>query len=253
MQKDMGITFGIVMIFQSQGQGLSYKPHMHCIVTDHGMNKDKKWVHCKTLSYNMLRDSVREILIPHIIKKMYPWWRNQVRKILETCDDKKWTVYPAIHKFSGERIVNYLSKSVSGVVLDIENDLDFNREEMTYTIRDRYMLDERTTTLDAHTFWDRYLNHIPPKGAVTIRNYGLYSNRYKEVLERIRIDEYGMESSRKEIIDYEEECGSCHGKMVRKEAFSYPDIPLIMRLYIQKNNSPPEHGFSFQTGKMVLT
>lgn len=249
----MGITLGIIMVFQSHGRGMCFKPHMHCIVTDHGIDGDNNWVSYPTISYTKLEDVVRETLIPHLKKKMHPLWRKHFKNQFESCDEKDWKVFPAIHKFNGESIVNYLSKSVSGMVIDIENDLDYSPQEEVFTIRDRHMGKERSTTLDKNTFFNRYLSHIPPKGLVTIRNYGLYSNRYRDLLERIRIDQFGMESTTKEINDYEEECSSCHGKMDTKEAFTPYELPLIIRAHIDKNNGPPKHGFSYQMQKMTLS
>lgn len=252
IQKDMGITLGVVMVFQSHGRALCYKPHMHCIVTNHGIDENNKWVSCGALKYNTLRDVVKKTFIPHLIKKIHPWWRKVLKNTFGSIDERKWTVYPAIHKFNGESIVNYLSKSVSGLVVDIENDLDYNRDEMTYTIRDRRMGKERSTTLEASVFWDRYLNHIPPKGTVTIRNYGLYSNKYSSLLERIRIKEFPAQSSTEKVADNQEKCCSCHGIMETKETFTHTELPLVMRLHIQKNHSPPENGFSFKSAKITL-
>jgi|GEM_PF-1985141 len=255
LQQDLGITLGIIMVFQSHAQGLFFKPHMHCIVTDHGLSNNiiNKWVLCGSLKYNTLRDVTKETLIPHLKKKMHPLLRNHFKETFEACDERKWTVYPAIHKFNGDSIVNYLSKSVSGLVIDIENDLEYSSEESTYTIRDRHMGKEKTITLDVNTFWYRYLSHIPPKGTVTIRNYGLYSNKYSGLLEQIRIREYGLESITEEINNEEEECSSCYGTMITNEAFTVTDLPLILRLFIKKNHSPPGHGHAFKSQQKVLS
>lgn len=253
LQKDMGLTLGITMVFQSHAQGLFIKPHMHCIVTDHGINKDNKWVPVGSLKYNTLRDMTKKTLIPHLKKKMHSLLRNHFKETFDACDDRQWTVYPAIHKFNGDSIVNYLSKSVSGVVIDIENDLEYNHEERTYTIRDHHMDREKTITLDVNTFWYRYLSHIPPKGTVTIRNYGLYSNKNSYLLEQIRIREYGSKSITEETINEEEECSSCHGKMIADESFTVTDLPILLRLFICKNHSPPEHGSVFKSKHKVFS
>jgi len=252
-QQKIGLTLGIIMVFQSHGHGLCFKPHIHCIVTNHGIDQNNRWLSYPTPSYNDMENTLKETMIPHLKKKLHPYLRNHFKKELDSCNEKKWSVYPAYHKFNGESIVNYLSKSVSGMVIDIENDLDFSPEEEIFTIRDRHMGKERTTTLDVNTLYQRYLSHIPPKGAVTIRNYGLYSNRYRDVLERIRIDEYRLESPKEEEGDYEEECSACHGMMETKEVFTINELPLVIRLFMKKNNGPPKHGFSFPTQKLVLS
>ena len=253
LQKDMGITLGITMVFQSHSHGLFFKPHMHCIVTDHGVDKNSKWVPCGSLKYSTLRDVIKETLIPHLKKKLHPFLRKHFKKIFGVCDDRKWTVYPAIHKFNGDNIVNYLSQSVSGMVINIENDLSYNRIDETFTIRDHHLGKEKTITLDANTFWYRYLSHIPPKGTVTIRNYGLYSNKYSSSLEQIRVSEFAIETTTEETINEEEECLSCHGKRIIIEPFTVTDLPLLLRLYINKNHSPPGHGHAFKSKQKVLS
>lgn len=245
LQQELGLTLGIIMVFQSHGRGLCYKAHMHCIVTDHGLDRNNNWVSYPTISYSSLNDTVRKNLIPRLKKKLHAGYEDPLDLMSRVCSDKDWRVYPAIHKFNGESIVNYLSKSVSGMVIDFNNDLTFHPEEKSYTIRDRHMGNERTTTLDEHTFWDRYLFHIPPKGEVTIRNYGLYSNRYSDLLEQIRIREYGMESTT-EKETYEENCPSCNKGMVVKEDFTINALPMVIRLLIQRNNDPPAHGYTIK-------
>ncbi|MCK5341777.1 MAG: hypothetical protein KAR20_00150, partial [Candidatus Heimdallarchaeota archaeon] len=103
-------------------------------------------------------------------------------------------------------------------------------------------------TLDRPTFRDRYLNHIPPKGTVTIRNYGLYSNRYSDLLKEIKENILKAESAEPEPdLSFEEECRECHETLITKETFSCSDYPLILRLHLLKNNDPPGHGYSFKT------
>ena len=45
--KWLGATSGIVSILHTNGQDLSFHPHIHCIVTGGGVDKDGKWVEGK--------------------------------------------------------------------------------------------------------------------------------------------------------------------------------------------------------------
>ncbi|MCK5341776.1 MAG: transposase zinc-binding domain-containing protein, partial [Candidatus Heimdallarchaeota archaeon] len=111
LRKETGLILGITMAFQSHGQGLCYKPHIHCIVTNHGINEKKEWVACGAISYNLLRDTVKELLIPHLNKKLDPIKKGIAETPFALCDDREWTVFPSIHKYNADKIVNYLSKS----------------------------------------------------------------------------------------------------------------------------------------------
>ena len=244
LNKDTGLTLGIILVFQSHGVGLCYKLHMHCIVTSHGLNSEGKWVPCGSLKFNTVRDCVKDIFIPHLRKKLPAVKRSIAKYQFALCKDREYKVFPAVHKFNGERIVDYLAKSTSGVAVNIK-DVERDIEANTMTITEYHNGKKRVTVLDRPTFRDRYLNHIPPKGAVTIRSYGLYSNRQKEKLEEIRKNELGIPPEIHEEEDDCERCSECNTSMTIIHTFSPgEELPLKMRLFIQKNESPPEHGSS---------
>ena len=240
MCKESGITPGVILVFQSHSVGLAYKPHMHCIVTDGGVNAENDWFESyPSMKYSIICDTVRETLLPHFIKKLSGVKRNTVRFETRNCQDREYTVYPAIHKFNGDNIVDYLSKSICGFISDIE-DIDFDNYNNTATIYERYRGETRKTVLSMRIFRERYFNHVPPKGTVTIRNYGLYSNRQVETLERIRVEELG---GVKEIIDDEETCPECDTPLETIDVFGRgKPLPLIVRLYLSKYCWPPGHG-----------
>ncbi len=154
----IGLSMGYVLVFQSHGKGLCYKPHVHCILTAGGIDETRKWKTHNTVMANYL----------------------------ETFLEGNWKVHTELHKDTPNRIIGYLGKAGHGLPIDIEHDVQEDREKKTVTIVDNHCGEDRITTLPVLVFLERYLNHIPPSHVVTIRYYGLYSNRQAEDLKEIR-------------------------------------------------------------------
>ncbi len=87
------------------------------------------------------------------------------------------------------------------------------------------------------------MNHIPEKGSVLIRNYGLYSNRNKKKLEELRnfLTKTTEGTRRDPEEEMEEKCPKCGTRMEVVQIFTYDQIPKIIQDYCINNNGPPEH------------
>jgi Putative transposase/Transposase zinc-binding domain len=240
LQKETGLMFGSILVFQSHGKGLSYKPHMHCILTPGGIDQKKKWVSCGSIPYNRLIEIVRETFPVHLQKKVCHGYRMGIKELSDHADKRQWRIHPTFHQNTGDGIVEYLSHSISGVVIDMNQPFEIDHDKETITFQEYHIGKTIKTTLDRETFTDRYLNHIPPEGSVTIRYYGLYSNRHTDELESVR---EGL-ANRKENREGEEEgdrCPHCDSVLETIEVFSQG----THRLYFSRygyTNGPPIHG-----------
>lgn len=248
LEKQTGVRFGIVMVFQTHGRGLSYKPHMHCIVTPGGMNEKGKWVTFQSMSYNMLRDGVKEHFGRHLLKKIRKELRNSTSKMLSFCEEKQWKVHPVIHEDNADGIAAYLSHSIAGVVLDMKQEFRIDKEGKTICFKELRKGKEVYTTLEQESFIERYLNHIPPKGAVMIRNYGLYSNRHTEELEEIRkifqqVPKDNGEEEERTGEESEECCPVCGTVLRIEESFNAGESAHIFASFlVESMRDPPKHG-----------
>jgi hypothetical protein len=93
---------------------------------------------------------------------------------------KAWIVY-AKPPFAGPaQVVDYLGHSTHRVAISNNRILAVQHGQVRFTYRDRQHGDRvETMTLDAHTFLQRFLLHVLPKGLVRIRHYGFLANRCK--------------------------------------------------------------------------
>ena len=237
-----GILLGSALVFHSHGKGLAYKPHIHCLLSSGGATEDHRWATLGSIPYNMLLDTVKKTIDEQLRKNKLP---VELLPDFGRIRDDEWKLHPVLHQDSGNKIVEYLSHSIHGVVLDLDNDVKIDQQKQTVEVITRHYGKEEKTTLSVSLFAERYLQHIPPSGAVMVRYYGLYSNSHKKELEYIRkssfkerIEKHGEEDG-KENEDFVEKCPKCHAPM---KIFLVLEPQTILDLtFLGFMNDPPKH------------
>lgn len=186
LERERKLTLGTMLVFQSHCQGLAYKAHVHCLVTNGGLDGENKWQPVGTLP----------------LARMTGW----VEKTLSSGsgDQKGWQIHETRHRSGGEAVVEYLGQRLNGSVVAAS---EVKEHDAQVEIQAR----SGTVELAVETFVLRYLNHIPEKGTVLVRNCGLYSNRQNRRLEAAR-EQLGV-VQKTEAEPWEERCPRCKGKM----------------------------------------
>jgi hypothetical protein len=182
ISKIYGITPGCVASFQSSAKGMAYKPHIHCAISDGGIDKDGKWVKLDNLATTLLCNVVKETLYTNL-KKVIPSEDLPPENKINT---KGYTVYATHYKDNAEKIVGYMAHVASGTVFNIKKGIVINQEKETVIFSEKHNGDYVQSELSTDLFVERFMNHIPPAHSVTVRYYGLYSNKYRKKLEEIR-------------------------------------------------------------------
>lgn len=208
VEDDRGLLLGRMLVFQSHGRGMSFKPHIHCLLADGGLDSERKWCPLGPLPLEQMARSLRD----HF-RDLGP-----IPQDTEVSSDPEgWSVYQRRHEGSGEKIAAYLAHSMAGVVLRMDKEPKVDRQEGLVTFEDRHEGVVQTTTLKETTFVERYLRHIPPERAVVVRYYGLYSNRHRDdlaivllLLHRYKTPE---DHSDVEGEGFTEMCPCCHKPM----------------------------------------
>lgn len=225
-----GLTLAWMLVFQSHGKGMSYKPHIHCLLADGGLDANGEW---KPLGVLPIQKMTR------LLAEEY----SESMELFEKPENKGWSVYAARHESTGEKVIGYLAHTMVGVVMSVEQELEVDHEHHRISFQDSHGGSIQKTTLDETVFVERYLMHIPPERAVTVRSFGLYSNRHSDDLEEIRrnMREHNpMDEEATQPLDYGELCPCCHAPMYEilaagpGEAVNYQKYGF--------NHGPPEHG-----------
>jgi hypothetical protein len=237
LQEETGLVFGCVLVFQSHGKGMSYKPHIHCLLSSGGMNESKQWIANGSIPYRILEDSVKRVFLSEIGKSI-PGFETQVTaKGFQSSDCR---IYHAHHANSGADIVGYLSQSLAGVVIDMNQQFVINDEKDQIRFKESHKGEEIETTLSKELFAERYLNHIPPSGCVTVRYYGLYSNSRAEDLEQIKSTVKALKPKDTADIVKGDICPECQSVLIMLQILQPGKKGGILVNMIAR--SPPPHG-----------
>ena len=229
--KESELLLGSLLVFQSHGRGMSYKPHMHCVLSGGGLDRDKKWTNISSIPTRKMEQVFEEIFEEEIHRRLKDSEDTQDKKKKA----KQYRVYIGIHEGSGKRIIEYLSRSRNGVVINMDQEFGMDEESIEFKEIDSGV--EWKTRLKKTTFIERYLNHIPPEGSVVARYYGLYSNRHKEDL-RIAKDQVG--DGKEEVLKpYKELCPKCKKEMVVIAIINKNEKHKFWKY--GSNHGPPKH------------
>jgi len=186
LERQEGIKLGRVLVFQSHGRGLSYKAHIHCLLTAGGLDEAMNW---KSFGVAPLATMTK--------------WTKE--KMEAQSDEKGWGIHESRHE-SGESVVGYLTNRMHGVVTSIGGLI---REKAGIRVEERGI----AIHLSDPTFVQRYMNHIPPKGMVAVRYYGLYSNRQKANYKQAQISLGNDRTEEKPVERYQECCAQCQNQL----------------------------------------
>lgn len=112
-------------------------------------------------------------------------YQNQDRyqELLDICYSKNW-VTDIRESFAGaETVMHYLGRYTHRIAISNSRILRMDENTVTIRIKD-YKCEAKwkELTLEGVEFIRRFLMHIPPKGFVRIRHYGLLSNHNKRKL-----------------------------------------------------------------------
>ena len=189
---------GFISVLHTWGSNLSYHPHLHLLCTGGGLNTQQNWCQKKG-GFFLPGKSMAALFKGKFLsglKKLRKAgglryegesqrYRNhyEFQELLGICYEKKW-VTDIRESFAGaQSVMHYLGRYTHRIAISNSRILRMDENTVTIKIRDyRNGGAWKNLTLDGIEFVRRFLIHIPPKGFVRIRHYGLLSNQNKRKL-----------------------------------------------------------------------
>jgi len=165
---------GVVASIQTFGKKINLHPHLHCLVTDGGEDSEGKFHHLAEFEDSLLAEFFsREVfalllgeeLISEALVEKIAGWRHSGFKVHSKVKAKT--------REEAERVGKYMIRPL----LSLER-LSFDEKEgkVCYQYGEDAGEVERTDYLE---FIARVVSHIPDKGQVTVRYFGLYANAHR--------------------------------------------------------------------------
>jgi len=194
----MGGMPGLISIMHTWGSDLSYHPHIHVLSTSGGLDAGRNW--CRKRGGFFLPGKVMAMLFKGKFlsslkalrdagKLCYEGeavgYQNQenYQRLLDACYSKNW-VTDIRESFAGaETVMHYLGRYTHRIAISNSRILRMDKDTVTIRVKDYKNGGEwKELVLGGVEFVRRFLMHIPPKGFVRIRRYGLLSNHNKRRL-----------------------------------------------------------------------
>jgi hypothetical protein len=190
-EKWLGAQPGIVSILHTNGQDLVFHPHVHCIVSGGGVNKNGLWIKEKRSNKKFIfpRALLEQEFKNYFLKRLAKMHSNNELRINDenlfqqnmlTISQKDWNVYAKAPFGGPAQIVEYLGRYTHKVAITVHRILNINETEITFKYKD-YKDDDKIKlmTLSHYEFLRRFEQHILPSGFVKIRHAGFLTNRNK--------------------------------------------------------------------------
>ena len=165
---------GVVAAIQTYGDRFNLHPHLHCLVTDGGEDSEGKFHHLAEFRDSLLAEFFKrevfslllwEELISEALVEKIAGWRHSGFSVHSKVKAKT--------REEAERVGKYIIRPL----LSLER-LSFNEKEGKVCYR--YGEDaEEVERMDSLEFIARVVSHIPDKGQVTVRYFGLYANAHR--------------------------------------------------------------------------
>ena len=267
-KKHLGAQLGATLVLHTWGSAMTHHPHIHGIIPGGGLSKDgQQWIACKSrffLPVRVLSRLFRRLFLELLLKayqKNQLHFFQQLKSIeghqafirwLQPLRQKEWVVY-AKRPFAGPKaVLAYLSRYTHRVAIANSRLISMNTHGITFKWKDYRKKEghqQKTMTLSAGDFIQRFLLHILPKQFHRIRHIGLFANacrrnniaQIRQLLveqEELTLSEV-MKVAEKpkelgEYIDLFYQCPKCAGNMIIVDVF----------VYGKKPRAPPQVGLA---------
>lgn len=192
--KFLGAEIGLLAVLHTWGQNLHYHPHVHCLVPGGGLSSDnKQWVASrkkfflpvKVLSRLYRGRFLAQLVAAHSEGRLafhgdlarltnLEAFRQYLAPVRET----NWVVYSKPPFGGPEQVVQYVGRYTHRVAISNHRLLNLQNGQVAFRWRDyRDGNAQKITTLGAHEFIGRFIQHILPDRFVRLRSYGILSTR----------------------------------------------------------------------------
>lgn len=177
-------TPGIIMVLHTFGRALNWNPHIHCLVTEGGMNKKHIYKNINFINYESLRKSFMRTLLYNMRdyfnedSTKQNEFKKLISKLYNEHNDGFYVYAPPLENKKGkDAIINYVLRYTGRPVMAESRITNYDKENkiIQYYYED-HKTEERVDVKEhVHLFMKKLLIHIPEKQFKMIRYYGIYA------------------------------------------------------------------------------
>jgi len=207
-EKYLAAQPGIISVLHTWGQQLSFHPHVHCIVSGGGIDKDKRWKEAVKAKHKFLfpAKAVAEVYRAYFLKQLQQYINKGMVTTAEQHDgwltlrstlyNTDWIVYFKEPMCGPAQVVEYLGRYTHKVAIGNHRIKKIDSDNhITFEYKDYADGKKKSMTLPGEEFLRRYGQHILPPGFCKIRHYGYLGNykrkqRVNEILQQMDLPKH---------------------------------------------------------------
>lgn len=219
--RHLGAATGMTAVLHTWGQTLVLHPHLHCLVPAGGLTVQGTWRHTKGQGkYLYPRKALSRVFRGKYIEKLRQWLKQENIRMNNTLFQdlfrNSWVVDAREPFEKAENVIEYLARYTHKVAISNYRLVSIDGGAIVFHYKDyRDGARQKTMSLSATNFLQRFCLHILPSGFVRIRHYGILSTRRKtQCLEDARMS-LGVAAPQKQATDWK--------SIVRKKLGFDPD------------------------------
>lgn len=183
------IQAGIVAALHTFGSQLEFNPHVHMVVTMGGVTNDGKWEECDYLPYKMLRVHWQNAVLKLIRRTLSKWDKGRVQSRLQAAyknNNKGFYVNaPKRSRTNVKGLLEYISRYMKRGPIALNRIIMYDGDQVMFHYKDKRTNRTETKTMTAEEFIGAMTRQIQNHHFRTIRRYGIYSRRLKNLMKTI--------------------------------------------------------------------
>jgi Putative transposase/Transposase zinc-binding domain len=191
-KKWLGAKPGIVSILHTNGQDLSFHPHIHCIVSGGGVDAAGNWIKEKRASGNYLfpKTKMEQVYKGYFLSRLQKLLLQQKVKTADAAAlaatiaqlaQIRWNVHAKAPFGGPAQILEYLGRYTHKTAITAHRVKKITHRDITFIYRDYADGNtQKQMTLSHEEFARRFEQHILPKRFVKIRHGGYLAHNGKK-------------------------------------------------------------------------
>ena len=178
MNKTRNYVPGFILVLHTFGRDLKWNPHIHCLLSEGGLDDSGFWKNVTHFNYNFLRSAFRTALLNELEARIGPSFKK-TKALCYKNNEHGFYVYAKNNKCDPKTVVKYIGRYLGRPVIATSRIDSYDGENVTFHYNRHEDDVYAEETIPATEFIGRLIRHIPEKHFKMIRYGGLYA-RHRE-------------------------------------------------------------------------
>ncbi len=187
-QKKAKVTPGIIAGLHTFGSRVNFNQHVHMLVTMGGVTKKGEWKAYDFIPFQMLRKQWQAVVLNFIRKHLSKNEKKRIQPRLQKAfsnNREGFYVYAPKQRGKVKDQLSYIARYIRRPAIGINRIEEYDGQHVTFKYIDKVDGKEKHETVTAEEFIIRLIRHIPDEQFKTIRHYGMYSRRSKNLSRKL--------------------------------------------------------------------